>query len=148
VTGVAGIRLAADAVVDLWSSPADAADGDRSAARREVVAHSAAVAQWYDALAAALRGNADVPPPLPADRDADQRLIGAVRRDLADTHGHGTATGVRIIWTADHIDAARRLQSEVAASAGVLPRPRHRRRGTGPAKVEAGPGPRRGYDSA
>ncbi|MDQ1679398.1 MAG: hypothetical protein QOI42_257, partial [Frankiaceae bacterium] len=130
VTGVAGLRLAADAVVDLWSSPADAADGDRSAARREVVAHSAAVAQWYDALAAALRGNADVPPPLPADKDADQRLIGAVRRDLADTRGHGTATGVRIIWTADHIDAARRLQSEVAASAGVLPRPRHARPGT------------------
>ncbi|MDX6658060.1 MAG: hypothetical protein QOH62_2853, partial [Solirubrobacteraceae bacterium] len=49
VTGVAGLRLAADAVVHLGSSPADAADGDRSAARREVVADSGAVAQWYDA---------------------------------------------------------------------------------------------------
>jgi uncharacterized membrane protein YccC len=130
VTGVAGLRLAADAVVHLWWSPADAADGDRSAARREIVANSTAVTRWYDALAAALRGDGDVPPPLPADRDADQRLIGAVRRDLADPNGHGTATGVRIIWTADHIDSARRLQSEVAASAAVLPHRRHRRPGT------------------
>jgi hypothetical protein len=51
------------------------------------------------------------------DRVADGRLIAAVRSDLADAHGHGTATGVRLIWTADHLDAARRLQSDVASAA-------------------------------
>ena len=35
VTGVAGVRLAADAVLELWDGDGDA-EGDRSAARREL----------------------------------------------------------------------------------------------------------------
>ncbi|MCW2706629.1 MAG: hypothetical protein JWM22_471 [Frankiales bacterium] len=117
VTGVAGLRLAADAIVELWSSGAGAADGDRSAARREVLHETAAVTGWYDGLADALRGQGAIPAVASPDRVADGRLIAAVRSDLADAHGHGTATGVRLIWTADHLDAARRLQSEVASAA-------------------------------
>jgi uncharacterized membrane protein YccC len=123
VTGVAVLRLAADAIAQLWASGASAADGDRSAARREVVRQTADVAGWYDAFATALRGRRAIPDPVPPDRVAGGRLIAAVRRDLADVHGHGTATGVRLIWTADHLDAARRLQGELAASAARAPVP-------------------------
>jgi len=39
VTGVAGLRLAADALLDLWDETG-AGGGDRSAARRELLAES------------------------------------------------------------------------------------------------------------
>jgi hypothetical protein len=140
VTGVAVLRLAGDAIAQLWASGASAADGDRSAARREVVRETAAVAGWYDAFATALRGRRAIPDPVPPDRVADGRLIAAVRRDLADVQGHRTATGVRLIWTADHLDAARRLQEGLAASAARAPGPAARpaRRGGGVAERSAG----------
>jgi hypothetical protein len=58
-----------------------------------------------------------VPAPLTHDTAADERLIEAVRRDLTGADGHATATAVRVIWTADHIDAARRLQAGIVAPA-------------------------------
>jgi hypothetical protein len=58
-----------------------------------------------------------VPAPLTHDEAADGRLIEAVRRDLTGADGHATATAVRVIWTADHIDAARRLQAGIVAPA-------------------------------
>jgi hypothetical protein len=45
------------------------------------------------------------------DREADARLVDAVRQDLRDEDGQANATAVRMIWTGDHLDAARRLQS-------------------------------------
>ena len=48
------------------------------------------------------------------DERADARLVEVVRRDLSDADGQATATAVKLIWTADHIDAARRLQREIA----------------------------------
>ena len=66
VTGVVGLRLAGDAVLDLWQHD-DAADGDR--------------------------------------------------HDLCGEDGQATATAVRMIWTGDHLDAARRLQDTLAGPA-------------------------------
>jgi hypothetical protein len=62
-------------------------------------------------------------------RTADGRLIDAVRRDLDGRDARSTATAVKMIWTADHLDAARRLQAALtgpakAAAAGNQPRPR------------------------
>jgi hypothetical protein len=37
-------------------------------------------------------------------------LAEAVARDLGDSDGRATATGVRVIWTPDHLDAVRRPQ--------------------------------------
>ena len=65
---------------------------------------------WYDHFAASLTGAEEVPEPLPRDEGADGRLVDAVARDLRDSDGHATATGVRVIWTGDHLDAVRRLQ--------------------------------------
>ena len=111
------LRLTADAVVDLWERGGGAPAGDRSAARNEVLAAGTQVLSWYEAMANALAGAGDVPPELPPDKAADGRLIDAVQRDLSGTDGQGTATAVRMIWTADHLDVARRLQARVAGPA-------------------------------
>jgi hypothetical protein len=119
VSGVAGLRLAADAVLDLWT-----ADGgipvsgqERAAAQRELAQAAERLTGWYDRFGASLAGAADVPDPLPPDSVADGRLVDAVATDLRDGDGHATATGVRVIWTGDHLDAARRLQEALVGPA-------------------------------
>ena len=116
VTGVTGVRLAGDAVRDLWDGNG-APDGDRSAARRELASSSASMLAWYGHFAASLMRREPVPEPLPSDRVADGRLAEAVARDLRDSDGRATATGVRVIWTGDHLDAVRRLQETLVEPA-------------------------------
>ena len=116
VTGVAGLRLAADAVIDLWVHDG-ARGGDRSAARRELLSAAEHLTGWYDHFAASLTGIEAVPDPLPPDQVADGRLVAAVERDLRDSDGQATATGVRVIWTGDHLDAVRRLQETLVTTA-------------------------------
>jgi hypothetical protein len=111
VTGVANLRLAADAVLDLWQRDDGGATGDRTAARRELLATSDLVQSWYRDLAVSLTGGGDVPEPLERDVLADGRLIDAVRNDLRGEDGRATGTAVRVIWTGDHLDAVRRLQA-------------------------------------
>jgi uncharacterized membrane protein YccC len=126
VNGVAGLRLAGDAVLDLWERQRTT-DGDRSAARRELLAGAERMTGWYDGVAASLAGGDRVPDPLEPDGPADSRLVEAVSHDLRSRDGDATATGVRVIWTGDHLDAARRLQGllveparEAVAHRGVL----------------------------
>lgn len=109
VTGVVGVRLAADSVLNLWSRDG-AYGGDRSAARDELLGAAANIGGWYRHFAEGLTGDEGVPDPLAPDEAADGRLIAAVANDLGDSDGHATATGVRVIWTGDHLDAVRRLQ--------------------------------------
>jgi hypothetical protein len=119
VTGVAGVRLAADAVLDLWNGDGEmpARDGDRAAARRELVAGADHLSGWYARFAASLNGAGDVPEPLVRETAADERLVDAVASDLEDGDGHASATGVRVIWTGDHLDAVRRLQETLVGPA-------------------------------
>jgi uncharacterized membrane protein YccC len=116
VTGVAGLRLAGDAVLDLWQGAQDG-DGDRAAARAALRARSDVTVGWYDRFAASLIGRAPVPAPLAHDDSADARLLDAVRDDLVAADGRATATAVRMIWTGDHLDAARRLQRSLVGPA-------------------------------
>ncbi|HEY5318576.1 MAG TPA: FUSC family protein [Solirubrobacteraceae bacterium] len=109
VTGVAGVRLAADAVLDLWDGDG-ARGGNRSAARRELLSAAELMTGWYDHFAGSLTGGEEVPDPLAGDQVADGRLVAAVADDLGDSDGHATATGVKVIWTGDHLDAVRRQQ--------------------------------------
>jgi Fusaric acid resistance protein-like len=118
ITGVAVLRLSADAVVDLWQHDGGGVPaGDRTAARNEVLGAETLVSSWYEAAARALAGSGDVPAELPPDGAAGGRLIDAVQRDLSGTDGQGTAAAVRMIWTADHVDVARRLQARITAPA-------------------------------
>ncbi len=110
VTGIVALRLAGDAVLQLWDGDTSNG-GDRAGARRELLAGSDSVRGWYARFAESLVGRGSVPEPLGADAVADGRLVDAVGHDLRDEDGHATATAVRVIWTGDHLDAVRRLQS-------------------------------------
>ena len=68
VTGVAALRLTADAVLDLWQRDQHQAEGDRTAASAELVQRSVRVNGWYDELAASLSDLHQVPVPLRATR--------------------------------------------------------------------------------
>lgn len=116
VTGVAGVRLAGDAVLDLWNRDG-AAGGNRSAARQELISAARNVTSWYDHFGASLTAAEEVPDPLDRDRVADGRLLSAVERDLRNPDGQATTIGVRVIWTGDHLDAARRLQETLVEPA-------------------------------
>jgi hypothetical protein len=112
VTGVVGLRLAGDAVLDLWRQDGSG-DGDRTAARRELFASTEQMTRWYRDFAGGLTGDGRLPEPLEADPRADQRLVDAVSHDLRGDDGQATGTAVRMIWTGDHLDAARRLQDSL-----------------------------------
>jgi hypothetical protein len=113
VTGVAGLRLAGDSVLGLWHRCAPDRS-ERSGARNELVGRSAAVTDWYRAFAGSLERRESPPPGLDRDPGADARLVAALRADL---DGSGSdATAVRVLWTADHLDAARRLQSTLTGT--------------------------------
>jgi hypothetical protein len=114
VTGVVGLRLAGDAVLELWSEDGETPGGDRTAAREALVAETEQMTGWYGAFASALTGGSAVPEPLAHDDGADRRLVDAVDHDLRGDDGTATATAVRMIWTGDHLDAARRLQATLA----------------------------------
>jgi hypothetical protein len=109
VTGVAGLRLAADAVLDLWEREDRSSNGDRSAARRELLKASELVNSWYEDFARSLVSGEQPPAPLPHDDAGERRLFDAVRDDLVRTDASPSATAVRIIWTGDHLDAVRLL---------------------------------------
>jgi uncharacterized membrane protein YccC len=116
VTGVVGLRLAGDAVLDLWQGAVDD-DLDRPAARDELAATSDEVTRWYGDFAASLTSGGEVPEPLDHDAAADHRLVAAVDGDLHGADSHAMSTAVRVIWTGDHLDAARRLQATLAGPA-------------------------------
>jgi hypothetical protein len=119
VTGTAALRLTADAVLDLWQRDGHRAEGDRTAARTELQAASTQIKDWYDDLAASLDERQGVPVPLGHDEGADGRFVEAVRHDLFDRDGNATQTAVRMIWTGDHLDAARRMQATLVGPAGA-----------------------------
>ena len=117
VTGVAGLRLAAEAVLDLWRGAGVTPGADRAAARRELLAGADALTGWYEDFAAALSGDRSVPEPLEHDTAAERRLEEAVRTDLSSPDHAAGAVAIRLLWTGDHLDAARRLQLLLAAPA-------------------------------
>jgi uncharacterized membrane protein YccC len=117
VTGVAGLRLEADAVLDLWRGDDGREGGDAAAARQEILGIADRVTGWYDGLATTLITGGELPQPLAHDTAADGRLARAVRRDLLGDDGTATATAVRMIWTGDHLDVIRRQQAAIISPA-------------------------------
>jgi uncharacterized membrane protein YccC len=125
VTGVVGLRLAADAVLAIWRQAEEAqavqshaeAQEYRAQARAELLGLATRVSDWYQQLAESLDHYLPLPEPLERNAEGEARLVESVRHDLSDENGLATATAVRIIWTGDHLDAARRLQTSLAAVA-------------------------------
>lgn len=120
VTTVAVLRLTADAVLDLWGRDQGTHTGDRTAARAEIERAGTALTKWFEATASALAGFGEVPDSAGWDQDAGVRLGHAVERDFTDLEGRLSATAIRIVWTADHIEAAHRLETEVLKPAQAV----------------------------
>jgi uncharacterized membrane protein YccC len=119
VTGVVGLRLEADAVLDLWRGADGQAGGDVAAARHEILGTAERVTGWYDGLATTMITGGELPRPLASDKPADDRLVQAVRRDLLGEDGKASAIAVRMIWTGDHLDVVRLLQAAIISPARV-----------------------------
>lgn len=109
VTGVAGVRLAGDSIVDIWREQHEVR-GDLDGAKDTLALQAARLNRWYDDLGRDLLSRAEPPAPLPADPELDARLAAAVSRDEDDA-SIGAPTVVRIIWTADYLDVVRLLQA-------------------------------------
>jgi len=122
VNGPSALRLTGDAILDLWRN-IPPADESRAGASRELVARSEALDGWYHDLAAALERKRAVPEPAQAPDSDDDRLLQTIEGDLRGGKPSATAAAVRIIWTGDHLDAARRLEGIVAAPASAVLEP-------------------------
>jgi uncharacterized membrane protein YccC len=117
VTGIVGLRLAADAVLELWQrDDARRVAADRADARLVLLGAAGRISDWYRSLASGLGRRASAPEPLAPDLTARARLAECLRRDLVADPGQAPATAVRIVWTGGHLDAARRLQPGLAAA--------------------------------
>ena len=117
VTGVVGLRLEADAILDLWRGDDSQAGAGEATARHEILATAERVTGWYGDLATIIITGGELPQPLAHDTAADGRLIRAVRRDLLGNDGRASAIAVRVIWTGDHLDVVRRLQTAIISPA-------------------------------
>jgi uncharacterized membrane protein YccC len=112
VTGVAGVRLAGDAIVDVWQEQ-HPVNGDLDGAREVLELLAGHLERWYAQLGGDLVRRAPLPQPLALDSALELRLAEAVARDAGD-ESVGAATVIRIIWTADYLDVVRRLQALVS----------------------------------
>ena len=123
VSGVARLRLAADAVLSLWRRAGDARlDAAGDGARSELLATASNVTGWYRDLADGFDAHASPSDPMGPDPAAETRLVESLRQDLGDEEGGATANAVRIIWTGDYVESARRLQPGLAKAAGTMRR--------------------------
>jgi hypothetical protein len=122
VTGVVGLRLEADAILDLWRGDDGQAGSDVAAARHEILGTAERVTGWYDGLASTMITGGELPEPLAHDTTADGRLVQAVRHDLLGDDGRASATAVRMIWTGDRLDVVRRLQAAIISPARATAR--------------------------
>lgn len=120
VNGPSGLRLAAEGILALWRG-VPAADASRDEASRELIGSADALDGWYRGFAAALDGERPVPEPAAASEAGNGRLLRTIEHDLRDGAEGASAAAVRIVWTGDHLDAARRLESGLAAAARDAP---------------------------
>jgi uncharacterized membrane protein YccC len=124
VTGPLVLRLAADAILELWADSGETSQS-RVAASRELLSRAQAVQAWYGTFGRALVAvgagagarHGTIPDPEPPSPLADQRLLAAIDRDLRSADGATTVTAVQIAWTGDHLDAARRLEAALVTPA-------------------------------
>ncbi|MDR3084153.1 MAG: FUSC family protein, partial [Streptomyces sp.] len=112
INAVVVLRFTANSVLRLWKGADRAPAAGHPVASREILHAGERLLEWYAKTAQALTGRGAVPEPLDNPITAEH-LIEAVRRDLTAADGRGTATAVRTIWTADHIDVVQRLQTTI-----------------------------------
>ncbi|MGW3341158.1 FUSC family protein [Streptomyces sp. NPDC001009] len=113
VDAVAILRLTADAVTDLWSRAGHVPENGRAAAGHEILDSCESVTSWFESAGRALAGGGAAPGHPMSRPVVDAALRESVSRDLRAGTEQGTATAVRMVWMADHLDTMRRLQAEI-----------------------------------
>jgi uncharacterized membrane protein YccC len=124
LTGDVGLRLTAEAVTDLWAG-AGSDHVDTPRAQFALIVTTERVTNWFAAMAQALTGIGTVPHALPRDGASAKRLVEALSEDLGSVSAPDPsvrAHTVRLVWTGDHMDAARRLQDLVEQPARTASR--------------------------
>lgn len=113
LTGVAILRLTADAVADLLDQRTRDLDGWRVAQER-LEGVTSSVVQWYDEFAQRFAGEASE---VLAPREIDYADVSsAVREELIARGDANLAPAVRILWTADHLGVVQRLEPVLAGA--------------------------------
>jgi uncharacterized membrane protein YccC len=112
VSGVTALRVNGAALRELWRGGQTVPPG-AVAARDDLRRASHVLRDWYGELAQGIAGPAAVPEPLDGDDDAAARLVESLHRQLGGDSGQEGAAVVHLIWTADHLDALRRLQVQL-----------------------------------
>jgi uncharacterized membrane protein YccC len=103
------LRLASVAILDLWREGGVYISGPDQDAQDQLRRAGFAISGWYREYAdALLRQDGSAPAAQGRDIVAGQAWLTTLRRDLDDEFTSETA--VRMMWTSDHLDAARRLQ--------------------------------------
>jgi uncharacterized membrane protein YccC len=124
LTGVAGLRLTAEAVSELWAG-ARSVPVDTPRASLELVVIAERVTNWFAALAQAMTGSGTVPRAVPGDGASTSRLVDALGEDLRSMPTPDAAVQahiVRLVWTSEHVDAVRHLQHLVERPARTAAR--------------------------
>ena len=115
LTGVSALRLTAQAVADLWRDGGDGIQTPRAPSSNSS-SRPSRVTTWYAETAQAFVAGGTVPRPLPRDHAAEDRLFAGLRADLGAPSAVDVrikAHIVRLVWTSDHVGAARRLQQPI-----------------------------------
>jgi hypothetical protein len=116
VTGVAILRLSADAIDDLWDRVG--ADDVWSGARRRLDDAAEATVTWYDEFADSFEG-ASGRRGLAPQAIADDGVASAVREQLTRSGDANLDEVVRILWTAGHLAVVQNLESTVVEASRV-----------------------------
>ncbi|MFF7469633.1 FUSC family protein [Streptomyces sp. NPDC008092] len=117
VTGVARLRLMADALQHLWQRAGETRpDAGSDPARLELVRAAEGVSASYRVLATGIERRS--PTVASGDPPEDLRLVESVYRDLLGS-GDTRAHVVLIVWTSKYLEAARTLLPSLAAAAST-----------------------------
>jgi uncharacterized membrane protein YccC len=122
VLAVGAVRRSADAIWELWAHNESPSAGDRAAAHAELRRTQQDIAGWYEQVASSLTGPTPVPGPTPPSDATAVRLLRAVADDLDAGDPTRASAAIKLIWTHDHLEIVRRLESVVREPVSMLAR--------------------------
>ncbi|WP_329460690.1 FUSC family protein [Streptomyces sp. NBC_01497] len=109
ITAVAVLRLTADAVLALWADDTTPPGPELSVPRGQLLGSASQLVEWYEAAALALVQRDGTVIPAPSLSAADSILSNTAWHHLV-VDEPTARTAVRVVWTAEHIEAAEQLR--------------------------------------
>ncbi|MFN8156362.1 MAG: FUSC family protein [Candidatus Nanopelagicales bacterium] len=111
VTAGTKMRLATDWMVRHWDARGALTEDEQRAAGAALLESVRPLDDWFEALAAGLRGDADLPAAPSQDHDAMRRVEPLVEPALAAPDRARSWAAVRVGWCANLLDGVERMQS-------------------------------------